>query len=626
MRVGVRVAVVCLLAMAIAVAAWPRGLWFEPSWAGKGVDFSWGVALHLAALGELHWGRDALFPYGPLGFLCVPLLISPWTSALGLAFAAFVIAGLAAGALVACWRSMPLPLAVVAAWAIVVLVDTSSLAPIPEAAALGGLLFLGLALGDALGPSAARWAPFPLAALAALLLLVKVSSGIALAVVLPFAVCAEPYGVLRRGLGAAALFCAVLAAAWIAAGQALADLPDWMRGELALVSGYSEAMAFEEPGRGWEYAGFAACAVALGLAFAAAAARTHPRRLRALAAILVAAGFAYAKAGFVRHQGVHPTFAFSYLVIAPLLVPWRARWALLGPALSAAAGVLLLLALGSPARTVFDARARVRELQGQLSTIASAPARNQMQDASRAAIRDMVSLPPAVLAALEGHRVHVDPQDVAIVWAYGLEWAPVPVFQAYSAYTPELDRLDARRLDDPRGPDRILRLSGTTLDDRSSVWATPEYTLARLCRGRELVAEGRFQVLERGPDRCGPERELAAALATSGESVAVPAPSAPDRIVVARVLDGPSFGERLRSALFKPANPIFAVVGGHRGRLVRANLGGPLLMRVPPTSGWSASFNGQLSVDRFAIEGATRPLVVRFAEIALAPPPALTER
>jgi len=626
LRVGVRIAVVCLLAIAIAVAAWPRGLWFEPSWVGKGVDFSWGVALHLAALHDLQWGRDALFPYGPLGFLCVPLLISPWSSALGLAFVAFVTGGLAAGALVACWRWMPLPLAVVAAWAIVVLVDTSSPSPIPEAAALGGLLFLGLALGDALGPRAARWAPFPLAALAALLLLVKVSSGIVLAAVVPIAVCAEPRGVVRRGLGAAALFCAVLAGAWIVAGQALSGLPDWMRGELALVSGYSEAMALEEPGRGWEYAGFAACAAALGLAFVAAADRQRPRRLRALAAILVVAGFAYAKAGFVRHQGGHPAFAFSYLVIAPLLVPWRARWNRLGPALSAAAGVLLLLAVGSPIGVVFDGRARVRELWGQLSTIASARARVQMQEASRAAIRDMVSLPPAILTALEGHRVHVDPQDVAIVWAYGLEWAPVPVFQAYSAYTPELDRRNARRLDDPRGPDRILRLSGTTLDDRSSVWATPEYTLARLCRFRELVAEGRFQVLERGPDRCGPERELAAALAKNGESVAVPAPSAPDRIVVARLREDPSFGERLRSALFKPASPIVALVGGHRGRLVRANIGGPLLMRVPPTSGWSAQFNGQLSVDRFAIEGATRPMEVRFAEIALAPPPVLTER
>jgi len=626
LRVGVRIAVVCLLAVAIAAAAWPRELWFEPSWAGKGVDFSWGVALHLAALHDIAWGPEALFPYGPLGFLAVPLLISPTSSALGLGFVALVVGSLAIAFLLSCMRFLPLPLAVVAAWALVVLVDTSALAPIPEAAALGSLLFVSLALGDGLGPQAARLSPFALAALAAVLLLVKTSSGLVLATALPFAVVAEPRAVIRRGVAASALFLAVLAAAWLAAGQSLAALPDWLRGELALIAGYSEGMALEEAERSWEYVGFAGFAVAFGLAFVTAADRRRPRRLMALAGILATSGFLFWKAGFVRHGGPgHPALAFSFLVIAPLMVPWRARFRLLGPAFTAVAAVMQLLVLGIPSGSLFDPTVRVRELASQLSTIASLRARTEMQATSRAAIREMVSLPPAILAALEGHRVHVDPQDVAIVWAYDLTWAPVPVFQAYSAYTPELDRRNARRLDDPRGPDRILRLMEGTIDDRYPVWETPEYALARLCRYRELVAEGRFQVLERGPDRCGPEREVGSALVHEDELVSVPAPSAPDRIVVARLLESPSFSEQVRSTLFKPASPLVALVRGRRGRLVRANVGGPLLVRIPATSGWSPPFNGQLSIDQFAIEGTKRPMEVRFAEIALAPPPALTE-
>ena len=619
-----RRAAVVLLAIAVAICAWPRLLWFEPVPGYKGIDFSWGIALHLAAIHGVRWGPEALFPYGPLGFLSVPLLVSRWTSALGLAFVALVVGSLSAAVLLACMRSLWLPLTAVVAWLLVALVDTSLLTPVPEAAALSSLLLLALALDDAFGPRAARLAPLPLAAAAAVLLLVKASSGIVLAAALPFAVAAEPGGAIRRGAAAAAVLCAVLAAAWLATGQSLAALPDWLRGELALVSGYSEAMAIEEVERRWEYGAFAAFAIALGLAFAGAADRRRPRRLLAVGCILAASGFLFWKAGFVRHRGPgHPALAYSFLVIAPLMVPWRARVGFLGPAFAGVAAGMLLAVLGNPAASLLDPTLRIGELASQLSTIASPRASAAMQDASRVVIREAVSLPPAILAALEGHRVHVDPQGVAIVWAYDLAWAPVPVFQGYSAYTPELDRRNARRLDDPRGPERILRVREGAIDDRSPLWETPEYALARLCRFRELVAVDRYQVLARGPDRCGPEREIGTAIVRPGEAVRVPAPSADDHIVTARLFESPSLADRLRLAVFKPARPLVAIADGRRGRLVRANLSGPLLMRVPPTSGWSPPFDAPAAIGLLAIEGASGPIEVRFSEIALEPPPPL---
>jgi hypothetical protein len=67
--------------------------------------------------------------------------------------------------------------------------------------------------------------------------------------------------------------------------------------------------------------------------------------------------------------------------------------------------------------------------------------------------------------------------------------------------------------------------------------------------------------------------------------------------------------------LFKPARWLDSVVGGRRERLVRANLAGPLLLRVPMLS----SFGGGLSIESFAIEGSDRPFAVRFAEIQIRP-------
>ena len=614
---------VVALAALIAVLAWPP-LPFRPIVSGyfaSGLDFSWQVALHLAAVARLQWGSDVLFTYGPLGFLSVPvvgLLVSPYTAALGLLFAATVMTALAAMLLLSLQRWLPLPLAWVAALGAVALVNAS----VAEAGALAGLLLVGLALGGGLGARASALVPALVAGLAALLLLVKASAGSALGVAVPLVLIAEPRELLRRGLGAAAAFLGVLAVAWLAAGQSLAGLPGWLHGALLITSGYSEAMAIDEPTRHWEYPALAGYLAAFALAFAAGVDRRTPRRIAALAAVLALAGFVFTKAGFVRHAGAgHPSITFSFLLIAPLMVPWRPSFRPIGLGLAVVAGVLLVPVRGVSPVELFDPVSRTSELYQEVSAIARPQVRHSIDAISRAGIRRVVQLPPHVVAELRGRRVHVDPDDVGILWAYDLAWAPVPVFQSYSAYTPELDRMNAQRLEDPRGPDRILRrrlLEG--LDGRSPLWETPEYALARLCRYREIAASELWQVLARGPDRCGPEVPLGTASVAPGAPLSVPVASVPNAIVVAHVDARRSLAERLRTALFKPRDTLYAVVDGQRERLVPANLGGPLLMRIPATSDWSRAFDGGLSIESFAIEGASAPIGVRFAEIPLAPP------
>lgn len=57
---------------------------------GTGIDFSWQVVLAFAAQHGLVFGRDVVFTYGPLGFLSVPLIVSPPLTAAAFLFAAFV--------------------------------------------------------------------------------------------------------------------------------------------------------------------------------------------------------------------------------------------------------------------------------------------------------------------------------------------------------------------------------------------------------------------------------------------------------------------------------------------------------------------------------------------------------
>jgi hypothetical protein len=608
------------LAAVIGVLAWPRIQFQLPTsfYTIWGLDFSWVIALHLAALQQLQWGRDILFTYGPLGFLCFPSVAIPQTAAAGLLFVAATTWLLAAALLLSLERWLPLWAACAGSFCGVVLLG----AMLPEAVCLAGLLIAGLVLDGALGARGREWATLAVAAGAGLLLLVKTSSGVALLIVVPLLVWVEPAGSLRRGLGATLAFAGTFTAAWLAANQSLAGLPRWLQGALLLVSAYTEAMSLEEPARRWEIAALAIYLVSFALAFAAGCERAHPRRLAASIAMLAAVGWVFVKAGFVRHAGPdHPPLTFGFLLIAALLVPWRRPWRPVGLGLGAIAALLVTLARGVSPLELVDPLARAHELSFALSTVASPGARETRALAAQASTRREVPLPPALVEALRGHRVHVDPHDVALVWAYGLDWAPVPVFQGYAAFAPALDRMNAERLGDPRGPDRILRRRQIrSIDGRSPLWETPEYALARLCRFRPLVDSEFWQVLERGPDRCGPELPLGTSRAKPGVAIPVPEPRAPDRIVVAH-LDAPELlAERLVTALFKPRTVLHARIDDQRFRLVRANLVGPLLLRVPKAAaGWPPEAG--LSIDSIQIEGASAQLVARFAEIPLAAVP-----
>ena len=608
------------IALAISLLAWPSPLVFLPNRGPNyfmwGLDFSWQVALHLAAIDSLQWGRDIVFSYGPLGFLTAPLVISRWTASLGLAYVVLATLSLATVSLLAFRRLLPLPLAALAALAAVLLAGW----PIAELTTLSALLLSGLALGGALSPRATRLVPPLVAALAAVQLLVKFNGGLLLAATVPFILLADPRDLVRRTLVCSAVFCAVLLIAWTGAGQSPTDFPQWLRAAVSVTSGYTEAMAIEESSRRWEYFGFAGvlCGIGLGLLVGSAGIK-GPARL-SLVCILGLASLMFFKAGFVRHWGYgHSTVSFSFLAIAPLLVPWRGRWRLLGVALAVAAGVMLGMVRDLPPARLFDVSARVRELSFQMTTLASGWRSRDMQDWSRARIREAVSLPPELFALVRGQRVHVDPQDVAVAWAYGLDWTPVPMFQSHLAFTPWLDRLNAQRLADSDAPDRILRRPHLAIDGRNALWQAPEYALARLCRYQEVATAGVWQVLARAPDRCGAERELGVATLRPGERLAVPAASAPDRIVVARLSEQMPIAHRLRTMLFKPAGWLDGVVADRRERLVRANLAGPLLLRIPMLSGWHSRFGGGLSIESFAIEGSERPFAVRFAEIQMRP-------
>ena len=176
-----------------------------------------------------------------------------------------------------------------------------------------------------------------------------------------------------------------------------------------------------------------------------------------------------------------------------------------------------------------------------------------------------------------------------MAWAYDLNWSPLPVFQNYSAYTAELDRLNAERAASADGPDRILRQNPgagggawpTTraIDDRYPGWDPPAQALAILCNFETLRTTPQWQLLGRIHDRCGKPEPIGSVDSSYGETVNVPK-ARHGEIVFVRIHGVGVSGLESLGSLFYRAKARYAVVNGEKVyRLVPGTALDGLLLR-----------------------------------------------
>jgi hypothetical protein len=143
-----------------------------------------------------------------------------------------------------------------------------------------------------------------------------------------------------------------------------------------------------------------------------------------------------------------------------------------------------------------------------------------------------------------------------MAWTYDLNWKPLPVFQNYTAYTHELDELNADALESPDGPQRVLRhddeVDGASIDSRYGPYEAPATTLAMLCNFEALRTTSDHQVLGRVPNRCGEPRPLESLEVGYGQWVEIPEPPSEGEAVVAIVRGlEPVSRERLRTLVYR---------------------------------------------------------------------------
>lgn len=582
-----------LAVIAITLLAWqPVGL--SP---GPGLDLSWTAGLSMAVHDGLSFGTRTVFTYGPLGFLAYSYIwystlgllafIYLWLLRLGLAWALYAGLRRSFGPVVS------FVVAVVAATVVGLLVE-----PVIVLIAMVGALN---------GPLPGR-RPLLLAglagALAAAEFLNKVSVGSSIAVMTAVFVISLPRRRRESALVAFGSAAASLLVLWLATGQQLSALPDYFTRSEQIVSGYAAAMELSAPGLGWEIPA-AILVVGLGLWGAlhmtARPAATTRERLGTVGLWLVFCYFAF-KEGFVRHESGHAALFFGAVLGGYFAFAWRRTYRV--SALAGAAALLIIVladqsgSLGQFVHPVPSARAAITDTHDVLSS----SRRAAIIASGRSMIKTSEPVDARALSLLRGHTVAIYPSELALAWAYRLQWDPLPVLQSYSAYTTRLDSLDAQFLVSARAPQRILIGTQPSIDQRVPSFDEPAALRTMLCRYRELYASASSAaVLGLGANRCSNSRFLSAVRAGWGQTVAVPAPPDTHSLVAVRISGvGISGLESLKALLYRPVER-FIAINGAMHRLVTGTAGDGLPLRAAPGVDYPAPFSVAVGATSIAV-------------------------
>jgi hypothetical protein len=288
------------------------------------------------------------------------------------------------------------------------------------------------------------------------------------------------------------------------------------------------------------------------------------------------------KQGFTRQDADHMLVFFAALLVVGLLPsPDRAQQVVRSLVLATALGGLLICAnMPSPDLPRQGWAGTVHFLSGP-------DARDRVLADARSRMRDQYAVPDDLVTAVGNRPVAIDPFEAGVAWAYGLSWSPVPDLQPYAAYTPVLDRRNARGL--LTSPTKAVLREEGVVDDRFQLWDTPVYNLTMVCHFRETGQDSRWTLLVRQADRCAAPRRGPARRVSAGEVVSVPQGASGDIVTMSFTPDRRSSSAALAAAVLKDPHPLHVRLDGTSTRLPRPLAGGPLIVRLPAAVTWPSA-------------------------------------
>jgi hypothetical protein len=556
-----------------------------------GLTSSWQTGVNVASATGMHFGPDIIFTYGPLGFLDSVQSLSRLQIMLSMAFSLAATASLWTLVYVGIAKKARRITGAVIATVLVGILSGSDIT-MPSlliflSASIMALLFLK---GNGSGHLA--WTPPVVSAVAAILLQVKFSEGIALIAIAGLCSIFSPSQTLRKIIESTLAFCATFAITWSLVGQRFEDVPTWLSRSLDVTLGYSEAMAIENKQNllidllTYLMAIILAVTV-MTLTMRWLAKETRRARLGIFLVVLCLLGFSF-KQGFTRHDSHDEAFfAVAASMLATLFASSRRPWAVMGL-------LVATLVFANHGLSQFDPIVAGDAWKSDVQLLVHHDYQQVSLKEAALADRGHYSLPPSVVSSTKGHPVSVDPWEATLAWAYGFNWHPVPIFQAYSAYTATLDQINADAVVGAPHDQVVIRSLPAAIDHRNPMWETPRYLLALACNYVVGPSDDRWMSLHKSEQRCSPLSKESMMRVEAGRQITLPAVQTGEILVGHFTPDASSLPSIIVDTVVKDFSPLLVRADGVQFRLPKGLADGPLLLNVPEALGWPHQFGGRL--------------------------------
>ncbi len=352
---------------------------------------------------------------------------------------------------------------------------------------------------------------------------------------------------------------------WLLAGQSWADLFEWLQGSMALAASYSEAMALYTVTI-WDAILFGLIIVLVLVFLVARTRQMGLARLQQVCLIGVGLLVAYygVRLGFVRYQAARLPLPFTMLAsVAVFAIPTTTvhRATKVFGVVIAAAVVVVGVGHAAMWQPAPGPQATPTQLPDAIGLVTSDAAFATEQFQARLTNMEVYGFDEPFVAQLRSGAVQVDPWETSIAWTYDIPWNPVPIFQLYAAYAPELDRINTESLMDAGDPRQVLVQSGAALPGQNPLWTSPAYQVALVCNFGVRSDVGPWAILARGAARCGPPIAAGSVQVAAGESVALPRASSGELVLMSFEPED-AVRSKVAAMILRPEAPLELTVGG----------------------------------------------------------------
>lgn len=421
------------------------------------LDASWRMALGKFFLDGRQFGRDVVFTYGPLGFL------------MGKTYSGLMF-----------WSLLAWQVVATSFFATLIVYWSERLKGLPRLGYFAFLVLFGVTYEDALHMLMIALAGFELLrrldrpwhwSSSLLLLMLAVQSvakftNLMLATVMVGSVAGLALWRGQRGpaLRLVAWFGGSYLVGWVACGQNPLNLPAYLINSWHISQGYQEVMGILTPDQPfWK----ALVVLAVLAGYVLLNVFTQPDRLRSLVGAVLMGAFIHLnwKHGFVRSDG--HMVGFFYCALLPITAfpvllnetgPFLRlkRWALVG------AGVLCVFGIRDTIPVLVESAHHIflNRIQNNFQRVTHLADTRAEYDIALA--RDLVLYDLPHTRLVVGDRsLDVFGHDQATAVYNKFNYTPRPVFQSYSAYTPELAKLNADFYRSDRAPEFVLLKLGS---------------------------------------------------------------------------------------------------------------------------------------------------------------------